>query len=287
MSATAGSVNGMREITLAGWSPYGMAAGPDGPVWMTVLSPPGLARLSLDGPEVTLRELPAKPLLVAVGADGTVWHTSQDDRIGRDGESWFALPTGAAPYGIAADQGGGAFFSAPGIDRIGHITASGEITMVEAPGYAAMVTVGADGAAWVALNAAGKLARWDGRGDVELVDVTPAAPVGVAAAGERVWFADIAGGGVGLADRGGVVDRVTLGDPGCRPHAVVASPEGGCWVTLWGSGQLARVEVGGSVTLFDLPGEEPHGVALAGGEVWVAMESGSVVRVPAGASARR
>jgi hypothetical protein len=40
------------------------------------------------------------------------------------------------------------------------------------------------------------------------------------------------------------------------------------------------VEVGGSVTLFDLPGEEPHGVALAGGEVWVAMESGSVVRVP-------
>jgi virginiamycin B lyase len=285
MAATDGSVNGMREITLSGWSPYGMAAGPDGPVWMTVLSPPGLARFPVSG-SPTLRELPAKPMLVAVGADGTVWHTSQDDRIGRDGESWFPLPAGAAPYGIAAAQDGGAFFSAPGIDRIGHVSASGEITMAAAPGYAAMVTAGSDGVAWVALNAAGRLARWDGRGDVEFVDIPPgrtaAAPVGVAAAGDLVWFADIAGGSVGLADAGGVVDRVTFDDPGCRPHAVVASPEGGCWVTLWGSGQLARVEVGGSVTLIDLPGKEPHGLVLVGGEVWVAMESGSVVRVPAG-----
>jgi virginiamycin B lyase len=267
---------------MSGWAPYAIAASPDGPVWITVLSPAGLARLSPDGAGVTLRELPAKPMLVAVGADGTVWHTSQDDRIGRDGESWFSLPAGASPYGIAADRGGGAFFSAPGIDRIGHISASGEIEMIAAPGYPAMVTMGDDGAVWVALNAAGKLARWDG-GVVDTVDVAPgrtaAAPVGIAAVGDRVWFADIAGGGVGLADGGGVVERVEFDDPGCRPHAVVAAPDGGCWVTLWGSGQLARVSAGGAVTLFDLPGKEPHGLALVGEEVWVAMESGSVVRV--------
>lgn len=275
----------MREIVLTGWVPYAMAATPDGPVWMTVLSPAGLAQLSPDGTEVTLRELPAKPMLLAIGAGGTVWHTSQDDRIGRDGELWFALPGGAAPYGIAAAQDGGAFFSAPGIDRLGHITASGEITMVEAPGYAAMVAVGDDGAAWVALNAAGKLGRWTGGDVLDTVDIPPgrtaAAPVGLAAAGNRVWYADIAGGTVGLADAGGVVDRVEFDNPACRPHAVVAAPDGGCWVTLWGSGQLARVGADRSVTLFELPGKEPHGLTLVGAEVWVAMESGAVVRVSA------
>src|SRR3954468_2165423 len=144
----------MREIPLTGWAPYAIAARPDGPVWLTVLSPAGLARLSPDGTDVTLLELPAKPMQVAVGADGTVWHTSEDGRIGRAGESWFPLPEGAAPYGIAADRDGGAYSTAPGIDRIGHITAAGEIQMVPAPGYAAMVTVADDGAAWVALNAA-------------------------------------------------------------------------------------------------------------------------------------
>jgi virginiamycin B lyase len=227
----------MREITLSGWTPYAIAASPAGPVWLTVLEPPGLARLEPGG-GVTLRELPAKPMLVAVGADGTVWHTGQDDRIGRDGESWFSLPAGASPYGIAAAQDGGAFFSAPGIDRIGHVSASGEVEMAEAPGYAAMVSVGDDGAAWVALNAAGKLARWNG-GAVNIVDIPPG-------------------------------------------RTAAAAPDGGCWVTLWGSGQLARVRGDRSVRLFDLPGREPHGLALVGDEIWVAMESGSVVCVPAG-----
>jgi virginiamycin B lyase len=279
-----GSVDSMREITLEGWSPYSIAASPAGPVWTTVLTPAGLARLSRDGEGVTLRELPAKPMLVAVGADGTVWHTSQDDRIGRDGESWYALPAGAAPYGVAADPDGGAYFSAPGIDRVGRVSAAGTIQTVETAGYPAMITVDDDGSAWVALNAAGKLARWDG-GALDIVDLpagrTPAAPVGVAAAGDRVWFADIAGGSVGLADRKGVIDRIAFADPACRPHAVAAAPDGGCWATLWGSGQLARVAADGAVTLFDLPGKEPHGLALVDDEVWVAMESGSVVRVEA------
>jgi virginiamycin B lyase len=223
-----------------------------------------------------------------VGADGAVWHTSQDDRVGRDGVEWFELPAGAAPYGIAAARDGGAVFSAPGVDRLGRIGADGEVEMVDLPvagGYPAMVTVSADGAVWAALNAAGKLARWHD-GGVDIVDVsggrTAAAPVGIAAVGDRVWFADIAGGGVGLAGAEGLVKWVELGDPGCRPHAVVGASGGGCWASLWGSGQLARVSAEGAVKLFDLPGEEPHGLAVVGDEVWVAMESGAVVCVGVG-----
>jgi virginiamycin B lyase len=273
----------MREITLAGWSPYAVSAIPDGPVWLTVLEPPGLARLTPDGDEATLRPLPAKPMQVAVGPAGEVWHTSQDDRIGRDGETWFELPAGSAPYGIATGRDGTVWFSAPGINRLGRI-AAGVVGTVELPvagAYPAMVAVTSDGAAWAALNAAGKLARWDGD-RLTIVELaagrTAAAPVGIAAVGDRVWFADIAGASVGLADATGEVNRVTFDDPACRPHAVAAAPDGGCWVTLWGSGELARVRPDGEVELVKLPGAEPHGLAVVGDEVWVAMESGSVVR---------
>jgi virginiamycin B lyase len=273
---------GLAPPKLLGLEPPGLE-----PPGLEPLEPPGWELPESLGGVVTLRELPAKPMLVAVGADGAVWHTSQDGRIGRDGAEWFDLPEGAAPYGIAAAGDGGAFFSAPGIDRLGRISAGGQVEMVDLPiagSYPAMVTVSADGAAWAALNAAGKLARWHD-GVVDIVDIpggrTPAAPVGIAAWGDRVWFADIAGASVGLADASGEVGRVTFDDPACRPHAVAVSPEGGCWVTLWGSGQLARVFSDGAVKVFDLPGEEPHGLALVGNEVWVAMESGSVVCVGA------
>lgn len=72
---------------------------------------------------------------------------------------------------------------------------------------------------------------------------------------------------------------MTFDDPACRPRAVAAAPDGGCWVTLWGSGQLGRVTAEGSVALFELPGREPRGLVVAGDEVWVAMESGAVARV--------
>jgi virginiamycin B lyase len=279
----------MREITVPGWSPYALAAAPDGSVWMSVLEPAGLARLepaAPDGSEVILHALPAKPLLVAAGADGTVWHSSQDDRIGSDGTTWFDLPAGAAPYGIVAADGGGAWFTAPGINRVGRISPGGRVETVEVPlpgAYPAMLTVAEDGAVWAALNAAGALLRW-ADGVLQIVDVpdgrTAAAPVGIAADGDRVWFADIAGGSVGLAGADGEIERVTFDDPACRPHAVAVAPGGGCWVTLWGSGSLARVAPDHEVSIVELPGREPHGLAVIGDEVWVAMESGAVVRVP-------
>jgi virginiamycin B lyase len=69
-----------------------------------------------------------------------------------------------------------------------------------------------------------------------------------------------------------------------KPHAVIADPEDGVWVSLWGSDQIARVSGDGSdVDVLDLPpGSEPHGLAIGpDGALWAALESGFVVRLPA------
>ena len=196
------------------------------------------------------------------------------------------LPPGAAPYGIAAAPGGGAWFTAPGVDQLGRIAADGTVAMIDLPvpeARPAMLTIAPDGTPWAALNGAAALARV--RGDaVDVVDLpggrAPAAPVGVSAAEDGVvWYADIAGGCVGRVHPVGGVEVLPFADPACRPHAVAADPDGGCWVTLWGSGELARITASGAVTVHRLPGREPHGLWVSPTHVWVAMESGSVVAV--------
>ncbi|MEU4159153.1 hydrolase [Actinoplanes sp. NPDC026670] len=281
-------MNTYREVNLPeGWAPYAVAADASVVLCATILDPPGIAR-RLDG-EIRHEPLDGRPMLLAVTPDGALWCTRSDDRLSRwdagGGHTVIDVPAGSAPYGIAAAGDGGVWFTAPGLNRIGRITGTGELTMIDLPvadARAAMITVATDGTAWAALNGAGALARITG-GVVEVVELpggrAPAAPVGVAASPDGVWYADIAGGCVGLVDPSGAVEQITFDDPGCRPHAVAADPDGGCWVTLWGSGQLAYVTTKGDVTLRPLPGREPHGLCVSGTEVWVAMESGSLVAV--------
>ncbi|GIF40203.1 Vgb family protein [Actinoplanes xinjiangensis] len=263
----------MTEVTLPqGWAPYAVAGDPDGTLWTTILDPPGLARITPDG---VVRHGPfdGRPMLVAVAADGAVWCTRGDDRlVRRDADGTYTVietPAGSAPYGIAAAGNGGVWFTAPGQNRIGRATAAGDLSMIDLPipdARAAMITAAPDGSAWAALNGAGALARVFGDA-VEIVELpggrAPAAPVGVSAGNAGVWYADIAGGCVGLVEPSGAVRQVVFDDPACRPHAVAADPDGGCWVTLWGSGELARVTADGDVRLHRLPGEEPHGLWVA------------------------
>jgi virginiamycin B lyase len=64
---------------------------------------------------------------------------------------------------------------------------------------------------------------------------------------------------------------------------VIADPDDGVWVSLWGANQIARVSGDGAeVATIDLPpGSEPHGLAIGpDGAPWVALESGYALRMP-------
>ncbi|EXG81956.1 virginiamycin B lyase family protein [Cryptosporangium arvum] len=270
----------MSEVVLTG-APYAVTGDADGTVWATVLSPPGLARVR-DG-EVSYETLPDRPMLLTLAPDGALWYTAGDALGRRDvsGEHTVtALPEGSAPYGIAAAPDGTIWFTAPGRNQLGRL--GDELVLVDLPvpdARAAMLTVGPDGAVWAALNGAGALVRvHDGSVDVVALP-DGSAPVGVAAAAEGVWFADIAGGRVGRVDPSGRLHHTGF-DATSRPHAVAADGAGGCWVTLWGSGELARIAADGTVTIRALPGHEPHGLWVSPTAVWVAMESGALVAVP-------
>jgi virginiamycin B lyase len=105
--------------------------------------------------------------------------------------------------------------------------------------------------------------------------------VGIAAThDDAVWFTEILADKIGRIPMDEAIQEMDL--PG-KPHAVVADPDDGVWVSLWGANQIARVSGDGSVVVtIDLPpGSEPHGLAIdRHGALWVALESGFVLRMP-------
>ncbi|AEV83629.1 hydrolase [Actinoplanes sp. SE50] len=266
----------------SGWTPYAVTGDADGTVWTTLLKPAGLVRVAGD-PE--LEPLDGRPMLLAADRN-TLWYTRSDDRIGRRDPSGthttFATPAGSSPYGIAVAPDGTVWFTAAGSDRIGRLR-GGTITMIDLPlsgARPAMITTDRGGTPWAALNGAEALAVVRPGDTVELVRLPEgSAPVGITAAPDGVWFADIARGLAGRVAPSGAIDEFRFPDPACRPHAIAPDPAGGCWVTLWGSTELARVTASGEITRHRLPGAEPHGLWVCSDQVWVAMESGALVPV--------
>lgn len=91
-----------------GAGPYGIAAGPDGALWLTFAQSGRIARLTLDGElkEYRLDSPACCPMVITPGPDGALWFTrSQDHRIGRitvDGEmEAFRVPTPIADPSVS------------------------------------------------------------------------------------------------------------------------------------------------------------------------------------------
>lgn len=265
-------------------APYSVAFGAGGDMWATLVNTGELVRRSPDGYErrFAIGERPGQLAVTSevtwcavTGADRIAIITS-DDRL-----NFVDVPGG--PYGIAA-VGSDALVTLMQDNKLAVVGRDGIRSEGAVPldgAYPAMATAHRDGSVWVSLNQRGALARRNTAGDTELVTLPDgAAPVGIAAAGEHVWSADIARGSILRVDGDRHVSDFVLA-PDSRPHAVIAD-DTGCWFTEWGANRLGRITAGGDLAEFDLSGigEEPHGLALDGdGLVWVAFESGVVAGI--------
>ncbi|AZS47699.1 MULTISPECIES: Vgb family protein [Microbacterium] len=264
--------------------PYAVAFGAGGEMWITLVNTGELVRRTPDGRErrFAIGERPGQLIVTAeatwcavTGADRIAIITS-DDRL-----NFIDVPGG--PYGIAA-VGPYALVTLMQDNKLAEVSREGLRSEVAVPldgAYPAMATSHRDGSVWVSLNQRGALARRDAAGDTELLMLPDgAAPVGIAAAGEHIWSADIARGSVLRVDSDLQVRDFDFA-PDSRPHAVIAD-DTGCWFTEWGANRLGRITAEGEVSEYDLSGigEEPHGLALDGdGVVWVAFESGVVAGI--------
>jgi virginiamycin B lyase len=259
-------------------------------LWVTLVHAGAIARITSGG-DVTVYPVhpQSRPSIITAGPDGAMWFTrTGDDRIGRitmAGElTAFDVKEDTGPFGITAGPDGALWFTGMTSGEIGRISVDGELSGETSVGGApSMIITGPDNALWVTLNQGNAIGRFSPADGLTVRELPTAAagPVGITAThDDAVWFTEILAGKLGRIPMDEAIQEMDL--PG-KPHAVVADPDDGVWVSLWGADQIARVSGDGSdVVTIDLPaGSEPHGLAIGPeGALWVALESGFVVRLP-------
>jgi virginiamycin B lyase len=284
--------------------PYGIAAGPDGNIWITEFLHSGrVAKITPAGVVTEMLALPAngifsrQPREIATGPDGNMWFTGHFEPfgpgccIGRSDPGWVSriTPDGVvteftggvtpgfsadgAPQGIAAGPDANMWFTEPGVSgpgRVARITPDGgvtEFTAGVAPGLS-----------------------------------PDAHPYGIATDSKgNIWFTDRGGPGrISRITPAGVVTVVATGGvtPGfsanAEPDHIVAAPDGSIWFTENADpGRVGRIGPAGVVTEFTggvTPGLSanggPAGITTGPeGDIWFTEERppGRVARItPAG-----
>lgn len=151
-----------------GGAAWGITPGPDGNLWFT--NGDHIGRIT---PAGVITEFPIPTpspgaAYIVAGPDGALWFTETDaNKIGRmttSGEvTEFPIPTpGSQPQGIVAGIDGHLYFAESYAAQVGRITTSGAITefFIPADGYVEGITVGPDGAIWLAMYQADAISRF-------------------------------------------------------------------------------------------------------------------------------
>jgi virginiamycin B lyase len=241
----------------------GIAAGPDGNLWMTAPTANAIVRMSPSG-SLTTFSLAAvapglvKPTGIVTGADGALWFTAEGSsaigRITTDGKiTAYQLPPNSAPHAIAAGGEGQIWFTEPGTASIGRIASNGEVASFPLPGSGGKpngITRGPENNLWFTETGAPRIGTVTLAGQITEFDAEAAGPI-VAGSDGNLWFGSPEG--IGSISPGGLLGATyhVLHEAGTVESLAVGS-EGKLW---FGAHAEARNGGGGSSLIsLDQPG---------------------------------
>jgi virginiamycin B lyase len=208
------------------------------------------------------------------------------------------LPAGARPHGLLVDTRGQVWYTGNGNGTIGRLDpATGRVTEHKAPsgGDPHTLVIDAESVIWFTVQNGQRIGRLDPKTGAITEYKTRGNPYGIALdrAGQ-VWFCQIAGDRLGRLDpRTGAIAELPL-PAGSRPRRMAAAPDGSLWVTLYGSGKLVRLDPAAQkvVKEYALPAGAnggPYAVSVDGaGIVWAnEIKTDTVVRLDPASGATR
>jgi streptogramin lyase len=202
--------------------PYGITAGPDGNLWVTLNEVNSIARVTPAGEFRDFFSIPtpgSRPTGITAGPDGNLWFTEWlGNKIGRitpDGAvTEFPIPTAASGLrGIATGPDGNLWFTESAANKIGRITPGGVVTEfpIPTPGSAAHdITSGPDG---------------------------------------NLWFTEPAANRIGRITTSGTMTEISLPTPDSQPMGIAAGPDGNIWFTEFSAGKVGRLTLGHAPTI--------------------------------------
>ncbi len=228
----------------------------------------------------------------AFGSNGEIYVSHFTDgeiiEIAADGSQRVVVRGGmTGPFGMDADAGGTLMvadgMSLATIDPSGAVGRPAMLLQHGFPGYVRGVAVSPDGET-IVTNSAGQCARYrfGEEAEVLLEGLDCAMGVTIAQSGD-IYICDSGGGRIVAIGPTG--DARTIADGLDRPCGIVEGHDGDLFISEAGSGTLRQVSrLGSTVILSGL--DEPHGVALSGGDpIVLDRGTGTLHRVRAGGSA--
>lgn len=248
----------MTEFDLpdTGGSPFGITAGPDRNMWVTVTAvgqgrPDWIAKITPVGTVTKFQagSAPgASPEGITTGPDGNIWFTEAGaGRIGRmttAGElvEYSLSNPQSNPNGIVAGPDGNVWFLETGRNpAIAKITMSGNITEYRAVGldeyYLASITAGPDGNVWFSRwqNSGsplqGAIGRITPNGEITTFPLPKGSRAGGIATGpdKNIWFTDPDGGTVGRMSTSGALRKFPLPRRDAHPWGITTGADGRMW----------------------------------------------------------
>lgn len=201
------------------------------------------------------------------------------------------LPSGHRPHGLLADRQGIVWTTGNGNGTIGRLDpASGRTTEYATPSRGVgphTLVITDDGVIWFTMQSGDKIGRLDTKGSGQITEFkTSGGPYGLSLdrAG-NVWFCRMEDDKLGKLDpKTGQITEVPTGSRS-RPRRIATAPDGMLWVTLYGTGKLAKVDPAAmKVTReYPLPGGNAGAYAVTvngAGLVWVnEINNDTVVRL--------
>lgn len=252
----------------------GIAAGPDGNLWMTAntetegsailrMTPAGQITSFPVGVAGTATASLRGPHSIVAGPDGALWFTAPGgDAIGRittDGAiTAYPLAANARPRSIAVGAEGKLWFTESGALRIGSITTAGTVTTYPLDEVAVPneITLGPGGALWFTESVGGAIGKITPEGEVTEYLVENAGPIVLGPLG-LLWFGSESGIG-SISPRGVVGSSFCFDVCQANVEALAVAPDGKLW---YGEHPVAHGGGGGNYqftkTLFGSVGEYP------------------------------
>jgi streptogramin lyase len=204
------------EFSLDGeGAPVGIAAGPDGNLWVTGAATSQIYRMTTAGQ------------LIRPGFQVSSWPFLNRITAGPDGKLWFTEYSG---------------------NRIGRITIAGVITEFPLPTASSgptAIAAGPDGNLWFIESSANKIGRITPAGVITEFSTSPDAGPGDITAGPdgNLWFTEARANRVGRLTTAGIVTEFPLPTPGSNPTGIAAGSDGNIWFIERGTHRIGRLVI--------------------------------------------